>query len=157
MDSPNLAALTAQPVPLTVRGRTYHVHPLTLNDLGQLQAWIDAQHPDPLAVAQANLSRFNVAQQKHLLAIALELAAKPKPRLGTPEADAFLLSIDGIREVLFLTIAKGDPKFTRDEAAVLLQDITEQELQRALEASGAVGVVGDPKASTPTPDGAGTT
>ena len=33
--------------PLTIEGKTHKVYPLTFDDLGELQAWVNAQIPDP--------------------------------------------------------------------------------------------------------------
>lgn len=151
----NLAVLTAQPVPFTVAGRDYKVHPLTLDDFGLIQAWVDHQFPDPLELLDARLEKYPVPLQKHLLKSALEIAAQPKPRLGSEEANRLAFqTVDGIKELLYLAIHKGDPLFTRGAAALLAARIGLAGLALILKATGADQIlnasesegVSDPKA-----------
>lgn len=153
----DLSTLTAQPRPLVVDGRTYMLHPLNAGDIGALEAWAQAQFPDPLAIAEAALERFSIGQQKHLLSAALELSCRPKPKLGTPEIDGLLQSLDGVREVLYRTIVKGDPKFTREAAAALFEALSAAELGRIFTTTHLDKVLGSPKGEAPMPTGAGPT
>jgi hypothetical protein len=149
-------ALAGLPKSLTFDGRTYKVHPLTLADFGELQDWVDAQHPDPVAVAKQNLDDFPIPIQKHLLDRALELATRPKPRIGSPEADAILVTPAGLVEVLRVCIAKGDPTFTRARAAEVFGRLSMAEFGQVINASGLdLVVTADPKA--PAADGTTTT
>jgi hypothetical protein len=149
----SLAALTAQPKPLTIKGRTYNLYPFTLKDLGALEAWAQAQFPDPFVVAQRAMDNFNVAQQKLLLATALELASKMKPKLGTPEVDGLIQSIDGIKHVLYLSISKGDPNFTTEDAEAIFDDLGVAEIAKVFAATDVAKVVGSPKDEALTPNG----
>jgi hypothetical protein len=115
------ATLAASPKPLVVDGKTYLVHPLTLSDFGDLQSWVDAQFPSPIEVANRAIEtgNYNPAQQQFLLRVALEIACRGQHKIGTPEADEKLFSVDGAREILFRSISKGDPNFTREAAEAL--------------------------------------
>lgn len=156
MDIKSLARLTGQPTTLEVDGERYDVHPLSFGDLGSLQAWIDGRRADPFATlaAQLGTGRFSVAQEKHMMALALEQATRPGPPLGTPEADAMLNTLEGYAEVLYLTIRKGRPGFTREDASRLLAALGEGRLGQVRRTTD-LDLVSDPKA--PTPPGAGTT
>jgi hypothetical protein len=120
----DLANLTGQPQKLAVDGRTYLIRPLTLDDFGALQQWVNEQFPDPMAIAQASLNGLSVEAQKFLIKEAFAAASRPKPKLGTPEADALTNSLDGLREMLFLMIRRDDPSFTREAAVALYGKIT---------------------------------
>jgi len=113
------ATLSARPRPMTVGGRTYMVHPLTLSDFGDLQSWVDSQFPDPVEVATRSIEAgdFNPAQQQFLLKTALEIACRGRHMIGSSDLAAEkLFSASGIKEVLFKAISKGDPSFTRKDA-----------------------------------------
>lgn len=156
----DFASLAGRPHTLTVGGATYQVHPLTFGDLADVQRWVEAQLPDPLAVAEAALDRFPVPIQKHLITQALEIASRPKPRLGTPVADELVRSAAGTAELLRLCIAKGDPSFDEDDARALFERLTIGQLARFFRESGAELILSDPKVETgtsPAPAGPGST
>lgn len=155
----DLATLNGKPRTLKVDGRDYLFYPLTLDDLGGLQAWVDAQTPDPFALAhgQINSGRFTIDQCKFLLKTAMEMAAKGAPKLGTDEADLLLQSAEGVKEVLFLSVRKGDPGFSRGDAAGLFRKVTQGDVAALFRATGlveagvAAGADSDPKAQTGSP------
>jgi hypothetical protein len=142
-----------------VGGKEYRLYPFTLDDLGELQAWVNSVTPDPFALAQEQIAsgRFTVEQGKYLLRVAMEMASKGAPKIGTDEADYLIQSTDGIKEVLYLTIRKGDPKFTREAADGLFRQVSQSDVASVfrasgLEEAGIVGAVDDPKAGgSPTP------
>lgn len=143
----DLATLTAQPQTLLVDGKEYKVHPLTFADLGELQSWIDKQFPDPFdAVSRAIKSgNFNYAQQQFMLDKAIEKAMKPRHLIGTPEADELLLSVEGYKKIMTLSIRKGDPSFTEKEADELFTKMTQADLARLGIATSIDMVANDPK------------
>jgi hypothetical protein len=155
----DLATLTAQPRTLDVGGRAYQVHPLTLDDLGALQKWVNDQLPDPLALVRGQLDGFSPEQQKFLLKEAIDAARRGKPRLGTPEADALTGSLEGLRELLFLAIRRGDPAFTREAAAGLCGQLTMTDLAAVFGTAYGVAPGGDgpkaPAAGAPAPAAGG--
>lgn len=144
----NLARLSGQPIPLTIGEKTYQIYPLTLAELGKLQAWVDAQYRDPVEIAEEHMEGRSMAQQKFLMSIALEQAAKPKPRIGSDEAGELLRSIRGTMEIIYLGIQKGDPDFTHEQAMAVLGDLTEMQLLKMFSATEVEKVIGDPKAET---------
>ncbi len=142
----DLATLTAQPRTLTVEGQAYDVHPLKIEDVGALQKWVHEQYPDPIATVHARCQGLPLKVQQHLMGVAAELACRPLPKIGTPEADGLLESVDGIKEILFLAIRRGRPAFTRADAEALFAKLSEAELARVFRDTGVAAVVGDPKA-----------
>jgi hypothetical protein len=153
----DVATLTAQPRALTVDGETYLVHPLTIEEFGQLQGWVDAQFPDPMELAQRAIEggNYTVAQQQYLMKVAMEMAAKGKRLLGTPDADEKVYSIDGTKEILYFSIRKGRPEFTRADAAALYAKLRVADIERVYSHTNVDMVAADPKAGpgngTPTP------
>jgi hypothetical protein len=144
-----ISSLTRQPRPLKVAGldETYLLHPLTIDDVGRLQGWIDAQFPDPFAVAQRAIDRGNytVLQQQYLLKLAMESATQPGHPIGTPEADHLLQSMEGFKELLKLSIRKGKPEFSDEDAQRLFMHCGLADLQAVYAATEVEIVMGDPK------------
>jgi hypothetical protein len=116
--------------PLAVGGKTHRVYPLTYDDLGELQAWVNAQLPDPFdAVASSpGFARLSVEAQKYAIRCAVELAAKGKRRLNSPEAAEAVNSPEGVAFLLYLMVKRGDPTFTEAAAAELVRQVTPQQV-----------------------------
>jgi hypothetical protein len=128
----NLATLNARPRPVTIGGESFDIYPLTLSDQGDLQAWLETQIPNPLALAQAHIDRHKLPmeQAKFLLRTALEDARKTAIFLSSPEALPYLNSAAGVVEMLFLAVRKGRPTFTRDQAKELFGKLTPADVLR---------------------------
>ncbi len=130
----DISSLTSQPMPLRgyVKDETgkptgevleYMVHPLSFNEIGSLQSWIDRQFPDPIQRTQESIDQarergkpFTTAQEQFLYKAAQELAMRSRHLIGTPEADQLLMSVDGTKQMIALSIRKGKPDFTDAEA-----------------------------------------
>lgn len=143
----NIATLTAQPQTLSVDGKEYKVYPLTFADLGELQTWIDSQFPDPFEVVSKAMKsgNFNYAQQQYMLSQAIDKATRPKHLLGTPEADELLMSIEGCKKTLVLSIRRGDESFTDEDADNLFAKLTEADIAKINFATNLDMVASDPK------------
>ena len=159
MDS-SLAALTGQPVAFVVGDKTYQIYPLRIADFGKMQAWCDSRQPNPYASVSEQLGTglFTVAQEKALLEAAVRVATGPKPRIGSPECDALVGSVDGIAELVRISISRGEPKFTAQNALDLISDLDDvrlAELSAALKLDMLIGGrtpeedEADPKAPAP--------
>lgn len=118
--------------PLTVGGRTYKVYPLTFDDLGELQAWVNSEIPDPFdaVTASPGFARLNVEAQKFAIRCAVELASKGKRRLNSPEAAELVASPEGVMQLLYLMVRRGDPSFTEADAAELVRKVTPEQIAR---------------------------
>ncbi len=147
----DLAVLNGRPRRFEAGGEAHDIYPLSLADLGDLQAWVDAQLPDPWTIARKQLDsgEWTIEQQKLIMRCAMEESCKPRPKLGTPEADALVATFDGKVETLYLAIRKGEPHFTRAQAKAFLQKLSEAETNQAVSITD-VELVSDPK-GTPTP------
>ncbi len=133
----------------------YWIHPLTFEDIGKLQEWLDRQFPDPIQQAQEAIERaaergkpFTVAQEQFLYKSAQELAAKAKVKVGMLEATQLLLSAEGNTQIIFLSIKKGDPNFKDEDAKKLFHSLDPATLIRVQRASQANLIVDDPKAES---------
>ena len=146
----DLATLNSQPKKLTVDGKSYEIHPLTLNDFAKLQRWVDDQQTDPIDLVMNRADQFTPAQHKFMLQTALELASKPKPKIGTEVADELVRSIEGTKELLYLTISKGDPTFSRETAEGVFAKLSMADIARLYRDTDAEKVLSDPKAPTGT-------
>lgn len=144
----NLAELTGQQKIIRVGGREYQAYPLTLDDQGELQAWIDQYSVDPFDVLAQQLAKrvWPQAVQEQMTKLAYEHAMRGKPLLGTVQAQALLASLEGRQMIFWLSIRKGDPSFSQDEAADLLRQL-DTEAQEKIRA--AADILGDdsPKAT----------
>ena len=159
----SLADLTSAPVRLRVARKDeqgqptgevveYWIHPLTFADHGALQRWVDEQFPDPFEAAWMAIQRqrdkgqpFNVAQEQFLLKTAAELAIRPRHLIGTPEADALLMSTEGLKRIILEGIRKGDPSFDLAAADRLVRDLSQLDLLRAYAATQMDLIMSDPK------------
>lgn len=144
----DLATLNRVPKLFRFGGKDYAIHPLSFQEIGQLQAWVDQQFPDPIQVADEAIARggYSVSQQQFLYRTAMELATKGRRLVGTSEADEKLQSFDGIMEILFHSIAKGDPTFTREDAQKIGRTLTPGDVQAIFAATNMDMVLSDPKA-----------
>jgi hypothetical protein len=150
------AILANQPAVITVQGREYRLYDLSLQDLTDLQSWVDTKFRDPLAVVAVFLAspagaKLAVETRKWMLAEARQAACKPSPRLGMREATEQILAMDGLREILWLSIRRGDPTFTRTDLAELCNHVTFDQLEAAIARTGIIatrpeGDGSDPKA-----------
>jgi hypothetical protein len=166
----DLASLTGCPRTVQLGGSPYKVHPLTVEDLGTLQDWVDRQFPDPFDTANREIDRgrlvldaqgkparepYSVAQQQYLLRVAMEQREKGTRLIGTPEADAKLHSMEGLKQLLLVSIRKGDPGFGEADADALYRKMGVGDIAQLVILTNLAMVTSDPK--DPTPSGTETT
>jgi hypothetical protein len=152
----------AMPRTLTVGERSYQIHPLTVDDtMVDLQAWVDQQFPDPFDVVNEQIERgrlvtnargepdrepYPMIVQQFMLKSAIDTANSGKRLVGTPTADAKLASAAGVAEQIYLSIHKGDPAFTRAQAAELFDLLSVAQVSAVFTATNLAEVISDPKA-----------
>ena len=143
----NLSVLTAQPQKFVVDGKEYWLHPFDFNDWGRLQSWVDEQFPDPFDVVNKAIAKnsYTVAQQQFMIRAAIDKATQNRRLIGTPEADELLMSIAGIKQILLISIQKGDPSFTMEDAEKLYLAMSRADLAKMQEATTMNMVITDPK------------
>jgi hypothetical protein len=124
--------LTATPTTIEMGGRTLRLAPLTLSDMGALQAWIHAQLPDPIALARRLAEGMPPEVQTELLRDAFRhaLAARKTHLLGTPEADEMIATLPGFVQVLSLMCRANHPELTPDDLAPLVGGLGRDEINR---------------------------
>lgn len=145
---PDAATMTGAPNEIELGGRTFKLSPLTVADLGELQAWVLAQLPDPIAVARQLAEGQPAEIAKEILLSAYEDTRNGARRLGSAEANAALKSLAGFRELLYLHGRKHHPEMTREAWEALLTAALRDEITvlsaRLAEENG--GAIPDPKA-----------
>ena len=151
----SLTTLTGSARTVVLAGEPYQIHPLTLADLGELQAWLDAQLPDPLALVRRHIDSGNVPmeQAKYLYAEALKEASRTRVHLSSAEAMPYLNGAAGVIELLFLSIRKGKPEWTRLQARTVFESLTPADIQRLQNITELDQVVPEANAGEPYPVG----
>jgi hypothetical protein len=143
----DLSTLSGRPTPMVVGGKTYLLHDLAFSDLDELQAWIDTRFRDPQEMTSEHLlgtgARLPVEIKKFMVREAMEMARKPKPQLGMKEATAQMLSVEGLKKILLISIRKGDPTFSDEDAAELFRTITFDQTAEIVERTGILSLKGD--------------
>jgi hypothetical protein len=144
----DLAALTGQPKTIRSGGKEWTFYPLRISHFGALQAWLNDQFPNPVRAAYDMTEGLPLAVRQHAVAAAVEVAARPKPKLGSAEATGILMSLDGIRQFLGMSLAKGEQPKPEHVAAIdeLLDVADEATLAEAIRATGVHSLLSDPKA-----------
>lgn len=115
----DLATLCGRPRPLRAAGRSWRLWPLRLLDLGDLQAWLYDQLPDPLPAVLAATAGLGRGARSFALRHAVARRRESRATFGTPAADQLCSSVDGLTEVLWLSVRRGRPRFGRHGAARL--------------------------------------
>ncbi|WP_422924504.1 hypothetical protein [Singulisphaera sp. PoT] len=164
----DLSSLTGQAKRLTVGGEVFDLHPLTIDDFGKLQEWVDRQYPDPFDLVNKQISagrvtldddgkekreEYNVTQQQFLFRIAMEQSSNCKHLIGRPDADALLSTLEGVKQLLLLSIRKSRPDFTDEDADRLYRRMTIGDVARVYQATNADMVMGSERPKAPTPSG----
>jgi len=155
----DLTSLNAQPRVIKLGGEEHAIYPLSLDDWGRMQSWVDAQFPCPFEAVNRQIAtgRYNVTQQQFLMKTAMELSAKSRRLIGTPEADELLSSMEGVKALLTLSIRKGNPGFSDADAERVYGRMTLVDVGRVFKETQAELVTSDPKAGPGTTTPAGTT
>jgi hypothetical protein len=148
---PTIADLAGTPMRIVAGGEAHEFHPLTVADMGDLQAWVDGQFPDPFDVARRQIARGDMpqAQQRYILELAMNAAVRAPHLIGTPEADALISSADGLVYMLYLGVRKAEPDFTVEDARAFAEKMNAADAAATRDKSG-IDLVSDatpPKAT----------
>lgn len=122
--------LTATPQTIELGGRPLRLTPLTATDLGHLQAWIHAQLPDPIAVAQRLAAGMPESVQEKILNRAFDqvMSARKTHMIGTDEADEYIASVQGFTQILALMCKAYHPEMTADVLAPLVSGLGKDQI-----------------------------
>jgi len=128
--------MNSQPKPIVVKGKTYLVHPLNFEEMGELQEWLYAQQRKQVmtAVEEAvERNKLPVEVQKYLALAALDTLARNRILIGTPEADTLMNSLEGIVYMTWLGVRRGDPSFRLEDAVEVAKVIVESAMGEAIQ------------------------
>lgn len=160
----DIASLAAVPRTVTLGGERHQVTPLSIHDLGTLQDWVDQQFPNPYDVANREIERgrasvddagnpcrvaYSVPMQQFLLRVAAEQAERGQRKIGTPEADSKLHTVEGMKQLLLISLRKTRPEFSAEDADRLFRAMTVADVAQLVAITNLEMVTSDPKAPTP--------
>jgi hypothetical protein len=103
--------MTAAPVQIPIDGRTYYLSPLSDQDFGEFERWVQDRYLD---VAKRNLEGLTGADRETLLRVSYEKAAGLK--VNSPEALGLMDTVDGASKLLQLALRHRHPEVTFAEA-----------------------------------------
>jgi len=152
----DLPTMNSQPLAVQVDGKTYMVHPLNFEEMGELQQWIyEQQRTQVMTAVEEAVARnkLPIEVQKFMALGALDVLARNRIMIGTAEADQLMNSIDGVVYMAYLGVRKGDPTFKLEDATPIAKAILENAVGDAIRVQivEAVDVIGkeDPKSTAP--------
>jgi hypothetical protein len=112
----------ARPIPLG--GRLHVVDELRIADLAEIQAWLEAESPHPLADMPPSWADPEPETRTARLKVAWEDAASWPVRYGSDRAAVLLGTTGGRAFFLYLCLRRGDPGFGVAGALGLLAEVT---------------------------------
>lgn len=140
------------PQDIVIEGVTYKFAPLTIGDSNELLGWVIAQIPDRMAVAKKAAEGLPEIVALQIVQAAIDDVCERPVRLGSPVAQALLLTPAGFVEQLYLGGRKHQPQMTRDDWAELLGKVMQRDeaemKERLAEKKG--GALADPKGPSST-------
>lgn len=142
------ATVFGRPKELEVGPDVYKLYPLDFDDHGDIQRWLDDQIRNPMDLVRKEIARGGLPMevQRYMVEAALKVWARSKILVGTPEADELLNTIRGRAQMLFLSVRKGSPRFTFDDAMGVLRRMDELARTEAMKAADVLRSNSDPKA-----------
>jgi hypothetical protein len=156
------ATVMGRPKDLEVGPDTYKLYPLDFDDHGDIQIWLDDQIRNPMDLVRKEITRGGLPMevQRYMVEAALKVWARSKILVGTPEADELLNTIRGRAQLMYLSVRKGNPRFTFDDAMGVLRRMDEMARAEAMRAADVLRADRDPKAgptngstaTTPSPE-----
>lgn len=127
-DTIPISIITGQQwTPLVVGGATYKQTPLSLSDLGQLEAWVKSQFPDPMETAKRMAEGLPLELAREVIATGQRQANNPRWCLGTDEAAAFLRTPLGMVELLSRQLKKYQPDLKRADIEGIVDTIMQDD------------------------------
>lgn len=148
----DLPTMNSQPKLVSCNGKTYKVYPLTFEDMGNVQLWIDEQQEKRTmgamerAIARGTLP---VEIQKFMARSSMDLLARNRILLGTPEAETFMQSLEGMVYLTWYSIQKGDKAFTIEEAEQIVKSEMGALFQEQVKVAADIVGPDDPKSTAP--------
>ena len=128
--SDRITAVVPRPRRVAFAGGVFDVWPATLNDLADLQAWLDSSWPDPLVEIWPQLHGDDALEGEPrwaLLRRSLEEAEIGPPAWDDDRGQDLLLTAEGVAVLVYLALRKGHPKVDAESAAKLSSVLTPAE------------------------------
>jgi hypothetical protein len=125
----SLSALIGGPVDYIIGTKTIKVKPFTINEIAKLQEWVNRTYRNPLLDMLPSLGQVD-PETRH--AIILQAKTWTAPQFGTPEAEAILSTIGGMREIFRILVTTGDPTKTEKDADAIAGEISIDEFVGAI-------------------------
>lgn len=145
--SRELAEVTAAPRTFTYGGDQYTVQKLRPRDLGEIQAWLMDNSPNPKAEARKYMEGLPPDVQIHIWDQAVEAARHWPPTLDSEAGNNLLMTPDGQAFLTWVALRRSIPGFDRDRARDLSEKMSRGEFETLLSLINP-GEPTDPKAGT---------
>lgn len=120
--SDRITAIVPSPRRVAFAGGVFDVWPATLNDLADLQSWLDASWNDPLVSLWPQLYGEDAVEGEPrwaLLRRSLEVADVGPPAWDDDRGQELLMTAEGVAVLVYLALRKGHPKIDAESAAKL--------------------------------------
>ena len=124
------ATMTAACMTVTIDGREWTLSPVTLEDLGMLERWIESR---PIRMVQSALDGLADRERQYLLALAFGESIKRQTTLGTESGRGELESIESVAYLFWLSLRVRHPDVTREVAARMLRTDNVELIKAALD------------------------
>lgn len=118
---------TPKPLPIAAAGVTVQVAELTLRDLAELQAILDARQLDPLLEIGPALEDAQGDERRRLFVSAWEKADTGPGIYGEPSGRAYFATSEGAAALVWVALRRYQPAMTPETAARLLVEMTAAE------------------------------
>lgn len=146
--SDDYAKATAAGSPITIQGQQYRASKYGPRDLGDLQAWLKLQKPDPRTLAKELCAGLPDVVALQIWRDLSDEAQDWPLSMEHPEGNRLLLTTtDGATQVIWVTLRRYQPEIDLVAAGKLALTISQDELN-TLASLGFPGANHDPKAET---------
>lgn len=146
---PDAAAALAAPTTVTHQGKTYPLHPLTLDDAAMFERWAENRAFDAISVRRGQIDETDYTI---LLRAWLDDVVAGKYRFGSPLCSRLIGMREGASFLFFLMLAKGSPGMTPKLASEIF-DAEMAQVKAKMEAANTAPLADTgAAAATPTPE-----
>lgn len=142
------ARATASPRTISLAGRDYLVGKFTPRDIGDLQAWLKEQIPDPRREAREFMAGMSDEVAKEIWRDAVERAREWPPTIQSTSGFSLLTTThEGNARMIWVTLRRHNLGFTLDRAREVADLVGIEDINRLVTLAGAEGD-GSPKSET---------
>ena len=130
-----ISKILSRPRTVMLAGNPFVVGELTLDDIADLQAFLDAGYPDPIPGLRESTEGMEAGARRSALLAAYEAAKVGPPCWSDAEGTRRLLADDGFAELVRVALRHHQPSLTAEEIKAIAKHTTFPEydgLMRAL-------------------------